>query len=784
MTLETMNVIIEAETKKFREEINKVQKQIDSVTKNINTKTSKITSMFKKAAKALMTGVIIKKMIDLGKHGVNLARTVEASTQQINRLLGNNTSSFFNWVNANARAYNMSKADAISYGATYGNLLSSFLNSTSDIEAGTKELLKSSSVVASATGRTMNDVMERIRSGLLGNTEAIEDLGINVNVAMLESTKAFKKLAGDKSWNQLDFKTQQQIRLMAILEQSSKKYGDTVANNTNSSLQSLSATFKDIALNIGNALLPVLNVVLPVIQSVANKIEVLTAKFATFMEVVFGKSFVSSSFTNSSKSVEQYADSLDGAAASAKKLKGSTAGFDELNIIPSSSDSSSSSSGNGGLSGYSGNLFGNNKDEENKTVENIDGILKAVEKLKNFLDKYGNGVIATIAGIVGGITAFMIISNVGVVISAVTGAIATLGTWLGVIGLAFAEATGPITFFTALFGAVNGPIVAVSVAIGALVAAIVYLWKTSEEFRNNVKNIINSIMSILKSFYDNIIQPIFNAIIQTLKKVWENGVTPLLKAWINFVDVVVKVVSKFFSAVSPVFTSILNVLGPQFTRTLGTLSSMFATTFNSILNGITVAVNVMSGIVESLSVTFSELFKNIKTILNGIVKFIKGVFKGDVRSATKGVIDMISGIVSTLGTLIKAPINAVIGIINGLINSINDIGISIPKWVPGFGGKKFSVNIPKIQYLAQGGIASSATYGVFGEAGTEAVIPLKRNTQGIEMIANKLLEYMPVGNGDGATYVIQLVLEDGTVLAKKIIKNIKDYEVMTGKPAF
>lgn len=51
------------------------------------------------------------------------------------------------------------------------------------------------------------------------------------------------------------------------------------------------------------------------------------------------------------------------------------------------------------------------------------------------------------------------------------------------------------------------------------------------------------------------------------------------------------------------------------------------------------------------------------------------------------------------------------------------------------------------------------------------------------MIANKLLENMPVKQGDG-TYLIQLVLEDGTVLAKKLIKNIKDYEIMTGKPAF
>ena len=34
-----------------------------------------------------------------------------------------------------------------------------------------------------------------MRSGLLGNTEAIEDLGVNVNVALLETTEAFETIS-------------------------------------------------------------------------------------------------------------------------------------------------------------------------------------------------------------------------------------------------------------------------------------------------------------------------------------------------------------------------------------------------------------------------------------------------------------------------------------------------------------------------------------------------------------------------------------------------------------
>ena len=333
MTLEKMQVIIEAQTKAFRDEMKKMQQQIDSATSHVNKRTSQIKSMFAKLGSIFAIGTLIKQMFSIGKNSINMARTVEGSVQQINQILGKNSNSFQEWVKNNARGYNMAKADALSYGATYGNLLSSFLGSTSEIEKGTTDLLKASSVISSATSRTMEDVMERIRSGLLGNTEAIEDLGVNVNVTLLQTTDAFRKLAGDKSWNELDFNTQQQIRLMAILEQTSKKYGDEVANNTNTKMMQLSATIKDISLNIGNALLPVLNVVIPVLQNVASKIEAVTASFAKLMNALFGKASTSKTVQDDASSLNGYAGAIDNVTSSAKKMKGSLAGFDELNVL-------------------------------------------------------------------------------------------------------------------------------------------------------------------------------------------------------------------------------------------------------------------------------------------------------------------------------------------------------------------------------------------------------------------------------------------------------------------
>lgn len=211
--------------------------------------------------KSLTLGLTLP-LVAVGAAAVKLGIEYEASMQQIQRTLGDSAKTLTDWAKNNALSFNMAESDAIKYGSVYSNLISSFEKDTSKNADLTQQLLQQSAVVASATGRSMEDVMDRIRSGLLGNTEAIEDLGIQVNVSMLEGTDAFKKFAGDKSWDQLDFQTQQQIRLMAILEQSTKKYGDEVNNNTASSMAQLVALMKDLGLILSETLVPVFNDIL------------------------------------------------------------------------------------------------------------------------------------------------------------------------------------------------------------------------------------------------------------------------------------------------------------------------------------------------------------------------------------------------------------------------------------------------------------------------------------------------------------------------------------------
>jgi len=176
---------------------------------------------------------------------------------------------------------------------------------------------------------------------MLGSTEAIEDLGINVQISMIESTAAFKQFANGQSWAQLDFQTQQQIRLFAILEQAATKFGTNVYNNTASGMMQFRALLADVQLSIGQAFLPLVNAAMPYLITFANGLKYVAAVFSQFMQALFG---VKTKQVEVTQAINSGASAANNAAAAqnnlggatkkaAKAAKGSLAAFDEINQL-------------------------------------------------------------------------------------------------------------------------------------------------------------------------------------------------------------------------------------------------------------------------------------------------------------------------------------------------------------------------------------------------------------------------------------------------------------------
>lgn len=427
MTLEELNVIIDAkldpykkamaDMKKVTEQATKpVKDNIKSVNNTVNHQTGGIRNALRGLGKIAAFGLLAKKMYDFGKYSVQTALEVSASMNQIRRLMGESTQSFLKWSKGGALAYNMATADAIKYGAVYSNLFSNFIKDNDQLAGYTVKMLQTSAVVASATGRTMDDVMNRIRSGMLGSTEAIEDLGINVNVSMLESTRAFQELANGRSWDQLDFNTQQAIRMMGILEQASTKFGNTLMQGPTTSIAYFVALLKNAALNIGNAFLPVIQAIMPALNAFASVVNKATGALAVFMQLLFGKKASASPMSsmandvkgvgggldNANKGVGKLGKGLGGAGKQAKALKKELLGlmgFDEINLLnKDKSDSGGGGGSGGGGEGGGGSGAGGGitlpkvSFDDNLVDEDNSAILKLIEKIKAGIE-YLNGLL-------------------------------------------------------------------------------------------------------------------------------------------------------------------------------------------------------------------------------------------------------------------------------------------------------------------------------------------------------------------------------------------------------
>lgn len=739
-------------------EFNKAQKKMNTFQKGIQ-----------KSLKTLGTIIGTVAIGKLVKDSTKAAMTVESSIAQLDRIMGESAAVFDSWAKTQAKAFGMAREEAYQYGATYGNLISTFAKDTQETTKYTTELLKASAVVASATGRTMEDTMERIRSGLLGNTEAIEDLGINVNVAMLESTEAFRKFAKNRSWQQLTFQEQQQIRLMAILEQANTKYGDSLAGTTATKQMMFLATLKDIRLNLGQAFLPIYNTILPALTSLASKIEYVTRVFAQFTQALFGKSAqVQTKQTQAqTKAVTELGDATEKAG---KQAKGALAGFDEINSL--SMNEGGGSGVVGGISNVDEGLLNNIDDGTGgamgavatKATEMATKVREAFTNMKNTIVQNKDIIVPALGAIAGAIAGVYLALKAPAALIAITSAFKKFGL----------AVKGAWAFLAA------HPIVAVVAAIAALVGALVGAYLTNDEFREKVDKlweriktaltpVIQKLGEVLLWVWNSVLVPVgkvimdilvvaFNALTNVVKWLWEYVLEPIGKFIVN--------------SLAPILVDLAKIVGTVVKMAVESLVKAFEFLWYNVLKPIVLWLgNTFKPAFESVGSSIKTIIQGLQTTFNGLINFISGVFTGNWRKAWEGVKQIFKGIFDTLYGIAKAPLNMIIDAVNWIIKGLNKIQISIPSWVPGIGGRSFGVNIDTIPKLANGGITdvNNPFMAIVGDNKTqrEVISPLDDlKSMIVEAVGTAILGTSQFNdNSNGGDVILQI---DGTTFARII----------------
>ena len=151
-------------------------------------------------------------------------------------------------------------------------------------------------------------------------------------------------------------------------------------------------------------------------------------------------------------------------------------------------------------------------------------------------------------------------------------------------------------------------------------------------------------------------------------------------------------------------------------------AAQFALNLVMAANPITLVVLAIGALVAAFVLAYqkSETFRDA----------VNGLF-GAIKTGVVASVEFIKGYLEFVMGFYKSIFNGIASLWN---NTVGKLSFKAPDWVPGFGGKGFSV--PKIPMLAEGGIVTGPTLAMIGEKGPEAVVPLNRGNIGGNITVN------------------------------------------------
>lgn len=300
---------------------------------------------------------------------------------------------------------------------------------------------------------------------------------------------------------------------------------------------------------------------------------------------------------------------------------------------------------------------------------------------------------------------------IGKVVVAITGLLAIGGPLLMILGSIVSSVGALIPVVTAI----SAPVIAIVAAIAAVVAALIIAWKTNEQFRQAVTNLVRAVVPAFKNMLAAVlpvVKGIIKIIIQLITSI-ASSLVPVIKTMTPLIVKAFNLIASVFQRVGPIVLKILGNIAKTVASVIGTAVKIFTgfvSTVGKVWNKVT---SVIGGAVNWIRshLSFTAVVNKVKNTFSRVADFISSPFK-----KAKGLVDKAIGAIKNLFPLKLGKIFSGIKLPHFKIS-----GGKIP-WGIGGMGKKPSVDI---QWYAKGGVFDSPQVVGVGEAGREAAIPLQ-----------------------------------------------------------
>ena len=800
MTLEELKVVITAETSGLKKELDSLKTQLSKTEKTVTKTTGGIKKALSSLTKGFTATAIVYGLIKVGKQAVQTASDLQEVQNVVEVSFGSMSAEVDKFAENALKQFGLSKLSAKQFASTF-MAMSNGMGIAA--EAGKNMSLNLTALagdLASFRNVEQDVAFTALKSVFTGETETLKQFGIVMTEANLEAYALSQGIT--KSYSAMSQAEKVALRYSFVLNATKNAQGDfaRTSNNWANQVRILKEQFKELAGIIGNGLLKVLQPLIILL----NKVLGLAISVANSLSQAFGGKKIKESSTSVSNmasgmndiasGAEDTSSGLDSADKSAKKLKRTLAGFDQLNVL-SNPDSGSTSSGAGGgggdITGLANASYISTEEEVESGVSKADEYFKQVSeiyhkwfdnlpKLKINFDKEQalediKGIGLDVLNTISGLGSFVITIGINLANDLDIGKLANdfISLVKSVTGLASSLTDVLVPAFEKLYDIGLKPVVE---WIGEKVHdAFKTLSGILEDFAKFVEDNAEGfeawgeILGVVAKAIWSIIEPMADAAWNTFKglilAIYE-VFKLLLKILLEVGKALVKVVKDpkqawddFKSYVGSFFDNMKNKAG-------------------SAVSGIKEA---FKGIPEWFRTTFTKAWTNVKNVFSKGGKVFTGIKDG-----------ILSGLKSVINALIRG-INRVVAIpFNGLNAALNKL-----KNVKILGRKPFSklignISVPQIPMLAKGGVITSPTIAMMGEyAGAktnpEIVTPQSILRETISSSNDELINALL-----GATGRIIKAINDSNVTlegdAKGMFKVIKkeadNYTYRTGKPAF
>lgn len=307
-----------------------------------------------------------------------------------------------------------------------------------------------------------------------------------------------------------------------------------------------------------------------------------------------------------------------------------------------------------------------------------DLVITAMQTLSDLLDRFSTWIqnnqelVQNVTIVIGSFFAAFELHSI------ISGAVTAITNFVGLI----TGGGGLLGALSSVVAALGGP---VTIAIGAVIAAGVLLWRNWDTVKEAATKLKDWVVSKTIALKDGAVQA-FN----TLKTNAGNALKALRDD-----------VKQKWEAIKSKFTSFSTWL-----------SGVFNTDW-------TEQFGIFGGVLNGFFKSAKDVIKDVKGIFRGLNTFVSGTFSGNWSQAWEGIKTIFSNVFSGLADIAKTPINAIIGgfnsvlgVVNGLISKLNNLKfrITVPNWIPGIGGSWWGFNgfsiptIGTIPMLASGAV--------------------------------------------------------------------------------